>query len=253
MFKSRSDFFEKTGRYLKGYNDVKKKPKPKKVITNPTDDPEEEEGTDEQLNGDSNGHLPGSSPSPDPTQPITAKSKEDDDKKYNKTDDDEYDAKQRQKARTQSSPSVTSRRPSFLLDIAFASIDDHDRQRLSVITRYFMLSALSIITTQIAYISVIIGLIIVSVSDIELNQNVAMGVFGGLFYPFEVVLNCMALYLTFQYASDHYNKLCSCCHERCGIYVVRRASHNILRSHSTAISDCDINANIDPNDNNNDK
>ena len=67
-----------------------------------------------------------------------------------------------------------------------------------------------------------------------------MAIFGGVFYPFEVVLNCMALYLTFQFASDHYDKLCKRCHDRCGIFVFRRASHNILRNNSTAITQIDI-------------
>ena len=79
---------------------------------------------------------------------------------------------------------------------------------------------------------------------IDLNQNAAMAVFGGVFYPFEVVLNCMALYLTFQYASDHYDKLCSCCHERCSRFVVRRASKDILRRHSREITTIDLHRSI---------
>ena len=243
MFKSRSDFFAKTGRYLHGYKNSN--------TNNSTNGATEENGSNQ------NGHNRSeSSPTPDPTQPISINTtsvnfgdeeedananNENNENKERDLDQDEYSAKRRQKARTRSS---IPRRSSFLIDIAFASIDQSDKQRLDVITRYFMLSALSIMTTQIAYLSGIIGLIIVSVNDMDLNQNAAMAVFGGVFYPFEVVLNCMALYLTFQYASEHYDKLCKCCHERCSRFVVRRASKDILRRHSAEITTIDLHRSI---------
>ena len=245
MFKSRSDFFAKTGRYLNGSNS-KRPPNKTEIPTSSAS------FNNPSFNNPSNGHA--SSGPTDQTKPIsincTSVDLNEDDENENENENkeeeevengDNYDPVQRQKSRTRSHVRrISQRRSSFEIDIAFASIDESDKQRLAVITKYFMLSSLSIITTQIIYVSVIIGLIIVSVSDIELNQNAAMAVFGGVFYPLEVVLNCMALYLTFQYASDHYDKICKPCHERCSLCVFRRAAGDILRRHSAEITTIDL-------------
>ena len=238
MFKSRSAFFEKTGRYLNATKKTKEEtpasasncsndsssPNSTKPLEIQTTSIDYNEDKDEQNEAEQN-----------------EENEDNDDNEENKEiehgEEDKYDPKQRQKSRTDES---VQRRSSFLIDLAFASIDQNDKERLDVVTRYFMLSSLNVITSQLFYISLIIALIVVSISDHPVNQNVAVAIYGGVFYPIEVIFNCTALYLNFQFAKEHYNKFCRPCHERCSLFVVRRASQNILRKHSAELTTINI-------------
>eukprot|EP01084_Bolivina_argentea_P231452 390324_1 len=134
-------------------------------------------------------------------------------------------------------PLPRARRSSLMLDLAFNSINETDKKRLDVITRLFILSSLSIMTTQLCYVSFIIILIIKTSSNnkIMLNQNALFAVYCGIFYPMDVVFNCIALYFNYQFANKYYNIWCKCCHRQCSLCVVRNASKQIVSRHSMEI------------------
>eukprot|EP01083_Nonionella_stella_P096234 270453_1 len=143
----------------------------------------------------------------------------------------------------QSNTSTTSDMPtnpkirSLMLDIAFNSINETDRQRLNVITKQFILSSSSIITTQLCYLSFIILLLIWNVNKtMPWSQSVTFAVYGGAFYPIEVVCNCVALYLNYSFADKYYGFWCKCCHERCSLCVLRSATRKIVHKHSRELS-----------------
>jgi len=216
MFKSRSEFFAKTGRYLNATKKDDKSP--------------------DEAHQNENGHAENS-----PTPNLEDEENKEDypptgPQKVRKTTDTvDGNLKQRSSSLRFS---FHRRTDSFLIDLAYNSIDKADRERLDMITRQFLLSSLSIITTQLAYMSCIIMAIVFFTSHI--NQTAVVVIFFGIFYPSEVILNLTALYLNYTFGKDFYDKCCKCCHDRCSLWVVRRASKNILRRHSRELTTIDV-------------
>ena len=135
------------------------------------------------------------------------------------------------------------RSDSFRMDLAFNSIDEMDRERLELITRQFLLSILAIVTTQVCYASFVVALgIETSRGTGEFDQRAYAVVYGGFFYPMEVVLNGLALYFEFHLVQkpQHYEFCCKVCHVWCSRYVVRRASRQILNEHADEIGTIDV-------------
>merc|ERR1719474_661900 len=75
----------------------------------------------------------------------------------------------------------------FQLDLAYNCFTDADRQRLNLITKLLLLSILSIITSQICYLSLIVALMVRYFGDLaHFNQSAFLFVVLGLYYPAEV-------------------------------------------------------------------
>ena len=231
MFRSRKDFFEKTGRYFGTFDG-----------SNINDD--NNNNHNHNHNDKERGLQIKPSPSPVASDQDIPNHHENKEERKEEEEVEAYSAKQRHSARVKAIKQRSSshqRNDSFLIDLAFASIDDKDKERLAVVTRQLVLSSLSIITTQICYVSIFIFLVISLSSDtMRPDQSILFAVYGGVFYPSEVILNCTALYLNYGFAQKTYDILCSCCHRQCGLCVLRRASRKILRTHSEEISKINV-------------
>ena len=156
--------------------------------------------------------------------------------------DDEYDIDERLSSRQ------LSRSVSLQTDIAFASIDESDEKRLNLITRLSLLSILryvllfgneddyecacnfSMVTNQLGYVTLIVLLVLKETKTGGYNdytQTVLYSIFGGVFYPLDMVLNCLVLYFSYTFAVKYYLRCCRCCHHRCKLCVVTRAANRI--------------------------
>eukprot|EP01084_Bolivina_argentea_P165050 286833_1 len=74
---------------------------------------------------------------------------------------------------------------SFEMDIIAAGIDKRDHQTLNLITKQCILSSLSIMTTQLVYITLLIMLCIRDSEWIGSNYVVVYWLFGGIYYPMD--------------------------------------------------------------------
>eukprot|EP00484_Ammonia_sp_Unknown_P020504 CAMPEP_0197043934 /NCGR_PEP_ID=MMETSP1384-20130603/20112_1 /TAXON_ID=29189 /ORGANISM="Ammonia sp." /LENGTH=197 /DNA_ID=CAMNT_0042475309 /DNA_START=70 /DNA_END=659 /DNA_ORIENTATION=+ len=195
MFKSRSEFFAKTERYLRGNNvrTTKEESPSSRQALNVSDhdnlNGNHSEALDDQNEEEKALELNDLEQKPDVVQRARVHSK----------------SHPESKGQHEHKPSILrERRESFLIDIAYASIDEGDKRGLDMITRNFLLSTMSIITAQLVYASLIILAILNGDDEFEFNQSILLWVYGGVFYPSDVILSCCSLYLNYKFAQEYY-------------------------------------------------
>merc|ERR1719244_876376 len=88
------------------------------------------------------------------------------------------------------------------------SLNRHQQKLLELSAKYFLLFAISILTTVLNY-----GLMFVVSTQLY-----------GLFVSFDLCINLFCLYLQFAFADGHYKKCCFCLDSRC-----RKATSNRMK------------------------
>ena len=145
-----------------------------------------------------------------------------------------YNVEERRKSRMGTFDQIDSR-GSMMMDVAFASIDETDQKRLDLITRQLLLSIMSIMTSQIGYVTIIIILVIRDTAHTSFYndrvQTELYGIFAGVFYPMDMILNLFVLYLSYKFAIKYYKCCCKFCHRRCKLCVLRKAAKQINKKY----------------------
>ena len=115
------------------------------------------------------------------------------------------------------------------LDLAYSCFTADDRKRLDLITKLFLLSILSIITSQICYLSLVIAVIYRQTNGVDkFNQGAFLVICLGIYYPTEVAFNFISLYLTNKFAASQYESCCRPFHSCCRGFMLRMAVRRIL-------------------------
>eukprot|EP01084_Bolivina_argentea_P165804 287972_1 len=118
---------------------------------------------------------------------------------------------------------------SLLLDIIAESIDIGDMKTLDLITKQSILSASSMIITQCCYLTLII--VIANESYFRTRYHWIYWVFGGVYYPMDVIINCIVLYFNYNFATQYYMCCCKLCHGFCKNCAKRCAAEKIFKQY----------------------
>ena len=133
-----------------------------------------------------------------------------------------------------------------MTDIASMTLNDKELEKLSLITRQFVLSTLSFAVSQICYVT-LMAVVGVRWADTEFDahaQNVTIVVLFAVFYPSEIVTNFAALYLNNRFSKGHYERCCKPCHECCSRCVMCCVSKQLAQKHPDEFEDIKENTEI---------
>eukprot|EP01084_Bolivina_argentea_P082054 148575_1 len=122
---------------------------------------------------------------------------------------------------------------SMLTDICATTIDEDDQRRLNLIRKQAILSAITICTSQLSYISLLIILIIKNTAGYNDNfQPKLYALYAGAFYPMDVIINCIILYFNYRFADKYYHVFC-CCFERvCKNCAIKYMAKRIVKQYN---------------------